>query len=518
MLDRQEIWLLHESYRHGLNQKEEFEIEQLEYDDGSFAAYQLLWEAEQDCMVRVQEGYSYTPQRLPVYAPYSEGFRFRFVEPVMTEKGRMWDRISEDIEREYQKGETVVLLATGAKLPADCTVRLSVCPAADHGQVCFSKRLPLIRRGSVPKAGKYLELWQHPATLARYYGVTPYGEEHFHILTNFLKPLAELGVGSVTVIVSDAPWDGQQKHLTNGEFIDNVFEVNMIRVVKRKPLQLDFSALDRYIDLCRGFDIGPDIDIFGLLGLWGNSRMKVWVQEDQSYLDQDELETYVGLLYEHFQSRGYDRDSFICFDEPQETELLYRQMTRFARLCPTWKLKGAFDNPLVARELAPQTDEYSTSFFLTCREEVARGSSWYICCGPQEPNTFISGSLVQIRGLAYLSHYFKLNRLLRWSAFAFGKRVRTDGRFAGFPAGDGFLLYPGRYGNAELSLRYMQLLRFKEDMAILESAGQHCQPQLEAICTIAPEKALLPEFQVIEGFISKEWRTYEQARKTLLGR
>ncbi len=534
------VWVVHESYRHGLDRAEDFQIDRLEYDEGSFVALGLVWEAERDCVVRVSEGFSYTPENLTNYAPKGEGLRFRFVEPVMTERGAMWDRLSEDAERQYRRGEPIVMFAVGRVFRETYPLSITAYEMCDHGpedlrpedheaasggtgsreRVFFRTELKGVFRGTLPGQGSCFEFWQHPATLARYYGLAPYGEEHFGILKGYLKALGALGVSSATVIVSDAPWDGQRKHLLEGKFVENLFEVSMVRVKRRRPLELDFSALDRYIRLCRECGIGPGIDLFGLMGLWGREGMRLWSEADGAYLSDEEAEQYAEELYRHFKEKGYEEVS-VCVDEPQDPEALRREIVRARMKFPEWRIKGAFDRPEVCRALASELDEYSTSFFLTCREELRTGTSWYICCGPDEPNTFVSGSLAQIRGMAYLSHCFGILRLLRWSAFAFGKDVRREGRFAGFRAGDGFFLYPGRYGNPELSLRYIQLLRLREDMALLDRARkekgrEEVLKQVKKICKMEPERALLPDFQVAPGFICASWRDYEQVRRELL--
>lgn len=57
-----------------------------------------------------------------------------------------------------------------------------------------------------------LDLWQHSANIARYHEVGLFSDEHFALLENYVKSLAELGQRAVTLVASDGPWCSQKAY------------------------------------------------------------------------------------------------------------------------------------------------------------------------------------------------------------------------------------------------------------------------------------------------------------------
>ena len=55
----------------------------------------------------------------------------------------------------------------------------------------------------------FLDLWQHPWAVARYFGVKPFSEEHYTKMRPLWKMLAEAGQKTLTVTLLDKPWDNQ---------------------------------------------------------------------------------------------------------------------------------------------------------------------------------------------------------------------------------------------------------------------------------------------------------------------
>ena len=115
----------------------------------------------------------------------------------------------------------------------------------------------------------YLDLWQHPSCLARYYQVPLWSDEHFAIIGHYLTELASLGEKVITTILSDYPWGGQSCDLVPKN-ASNLFEYNMV-ALRRDPqgqLHCDFTAFDRYVETAFASGITQEIDLFGLVGNW----------------------------------------------------------------------------------------------------------------------------------------------------------------------------------------------------------------------------------------------------------
>src|SRR5699024_1659579 len=98
------------------------------------------------------------------------------------------------------------------KKDSKVTVRIWTTEGYKDEKPVFKKSFPLqVRSYKMPRPSQYrfrLDLWQHVSNVARQFGVPLFGEEHFRVLEEMVKSLAELGQKSVTVVASDSPWRG----------------------------------------------------------------------------------------------------------------------------------------------------------------------------------------------------------------------------------------------------------------------------------------------------------------------
>ena len=184
----------------------------------------------------------------------------------------------------------------------------------------------------------YLDLWQHLSSWARAYDVEYFSDEHFQIIDNYIKELSDLGQRVINLIVSDYPWAGQRCYQFE-ENASNLYEFNIVKVSKDKNgnIKCDFSAFDRYIDLCIKHGITEEINIFGIIGNWdafsfGNPIENYYDPIRISYYDEaeecfdyirlkDEFINYLSIVFNHLVERGLWDKVKIISDEPNNPEL-----------------------------------------------------------------------------------------------------------------------------------------------------------------------------------------------------
>ena len=220
--------LLNECYRHGLNDMNEFILDELDYYENSFIAFQIYFKATCDCVINTGKKFAYTPEFLDNLWVNCNA-KLSFIEAVMTEKGLMYDRLEDNTHKIYQKGEDVLIWVYSDEPKDIMEISFLLQKQGEKAKLIEHKTLLVNRMGKIPLNDSYLDLWMHPTTLARYYHVEPYSERHFEILKRYLASLIPLGVKTITVIASDAPWNGQSK-LFNGNYIANIFENNMVTI------------------------------------------------------------------------------------------------------------------------------------------------------------------------------------------------------------------------------------------------------------------------------------------------
>src|SRR2546427_811574 len=89
------------------------------------------------------------------------------------------------------------------------------------------------------------------------------------------------------------------------------------------------------------------------------------------------------------------------------------------------------------------------------KERSARGSTttYYVCCTPQKPNTFVFSPPIEARYIGWYSAAYGYDGFLRWAYDAWPADPVRDARHTLWPAGDEFLVYPG----ANSSIRFEKL-------------------------------------------------------------
>lgn len=339
-----------------------------------------------------------------------------------------------------------------------------------------------------------LDLWQHNCNIARKAGIPNWCDRHFEILGKYVKTLADLGQRSVTAVVSEIPWCGQ-RCFQEKQTPSNLFEYSMISVRKNpdKSYTYDYTVLDRYIELCFKNGIDKEIEIFGLVNNWISvndgflnftdtpEAIRIrYKTPDGSYKFMKkaaDIENYIRSLQEHLAEKGWLDKTVVMADEPADHEALHKTLKMIKRVAPGFRIKAAFgrkafydefkdeidDFCVIITGLTLAADEWRKVFSEPCNHKF----SYYVCCFPPYPNTYLSSNLLETRYLMLLVDYFRLSGFLRWNFTVWPKEPRLDIRYASFPAGDTNFVYPSGDMDPLLTLRYMALRRGIEDFELL---------------------------------------------------
>lgn len=348
------------------------------------------------------------------------------------------------------------------------------------------------------KSDFYLDLWQHNSNIARKYDVDLWSDEHFEIIENYTKYLAELGQKAISVVVSDIPWSGQ-----NSSYIatnpSNMFEYNIVRVTLKKngEWEYDFSALNRYIELCMKYGIDREIEVFGLLNIWLNEDAGFGkVIEDYGdgirvrYLDEasgtykymtkkSQLVQYIKALEENFIKNNWIEKVRVLGDEPSDLEVLKRRLKELKAIAPSFQFKICINNVSVMEENLPGVVDYVPKLMCVChdydkamriKKSIDGKLLFYLSCWPDTPNTFISSPLIESRIIPWLTVYMDFDGFLRWAYTAWPDDPLSEisYRYPLWPAGDTCFVYPGKTGRPLLSLRYKNLQKGIRDYNIFQ--------------------------------------------------
>lgn len=328
--------------------------------------------------------------------------------------------------------------------------------------------------------------WFHGDCLADYYQVEVFSEEHWRILENFLAVAAKRSCDTILTPLFTPPLDTK----VGGERRT----IQLVDVKKTgNTYQFGFEKLERWIQMCQrcGF---THFEMSHLFTQWGAKAAPKIMVEENGQLHQEFgwdtpatgeayasfLRQFLPELTEHLKKWGLqDKVYFHISDEPEweqqenyraARELMKPYIEGFQMLDAlshyNFYETGLLEQPVCAIDhLKP---------FLEKRPEKL----WtYHCCAQKKdvPNRFFAHHSGKNRILGTILYLYKLDGFLQWgynfynsqySLYTLDPYKETDAGCA-FPSGDSFLVYPGKDGKPEESIRIMVLEEAFSDLRFL---------------------------------------------------
>ena len=301
-----------------------------------------------------------------------------------------------------------------------------------------------------------LDLWQNPWVLADYYHIKPWSEEHKALLKKHLRLYAQAGGKYITTYGVHSPWGDNEYYIEGG----------MINWIKAKDgnWKFDYSIFDDYVQLAMSVGIDRAITIYTPLP-WGE-RFRYLDEKTGNYIYERWLPTsdifrqnwnaFLTDLEKHLRAKGWFDKTYLGVNE-NAMEQTVAAIDVIRNHSKKWKITYAGD---WHKELDGLLDDYSALSGkepgvqdIRDRESRHRTSSFYICCTPPKPNTFLFSPPVEGRWLGWYAYAHHYDGFLRWAYDSWPGDPLRDGRYIYWPAGDCFLVYPG----ANSSIRFEKL-------------------------------------------------------------
>ena len=301
----------------------------------------------------------------------------------------------------------------------------------------------------------FLDLWQHPWAVARYDHVKPFSDEHFRRLEPLLKELAAGGQKTITTTITDLPWNHQNfdAYRTMVEHVKNA----------DGSWTHDYSIFDKWVAFAEKCGLGPQIHCYTMAS-WGNIVYYV----DGATGDRISVELKAGTpehaafwgpfledFQRHLTEKGWQNRTYIALDERSREELMASALC-VKKHAPALKVAMA-GNKAPSTFTGIEVHNYCSGmgyltpeFIAEAADRRAKGftTTYYICCGPLQPNTFTTSPLEEARWLGLFAAGKGLDGMLRWAAFNWPRDPFFDSTFpghrgtGGWRPGDTYLLYP----------------------------------------------------------------------------
>ena len=358
-------------------------------------------------------------------------------------------------------------------------VEISVPSDAEPGiYTCGMMNIRVIDRVLPPARewGYFLDLWQHPWTVSRYHGVKPFSPGHYRKMRPVWELLASAGQKTITTTLLPEAWDHQCRDAYG----------TMIGRVKKDDgsWRFDYSVFDEYVEFCRSCGLGPAICCYTMCP-WG--YVVRWQNENGKGLScvakpgTKEFEEYwgdfLGDFARHLADKGWLKDAYISMDERSIEDV--RMIGEFIRRhAPDLRISMAGNR--LPSKYGVTIDDFcmilgdgvSGEYVKEAAERRGRGlvTTYYVCCGPAHPNTFMASGPGEAFWLGAFPAMVGLDGFLRWAWNSWPQDPKEDATFGGWRAGDAFLCYP----DGEPSWRFLELrngIVAAEKTAILKRAG-----------------------------------------------
>ena len=161
----------------------------------------------------------------------------------------------------------------------------------------------------------HLDLWQHPAAVARVEGTEMWSDAHFEALRPVMKPLADAGQKVVTATLNKDPWNNQ------------CYDAYADMIVWTKGADgawtYDYAAFDRWVEFMEGLGVDKQINCYSMLP-WNNmlhyrdAATGEWVdvKAEPGQPAFDEMwRPFLADFVRHLEEKGWLAKTCIAMDE-----------------------------------------------------------------------------------------------------------------------------------------------------------------------------------------------------------
>lgn len=314
-----------------------------------------------------------------------------------------------------------------------------------------------------PKDWAYdLDLWQHPASIARVHQVLLWSNEHFSLMKNYYKMLANAGQKTITTSIVNEPWG----HQTFDDY------PSLVKWTKKKDgsWKYDYSLFDKYVAFVMDCGINQRINCYSMVP-WkiAFTYFDENMQKEEVFTEAIGTANYNAFwktmlidFTQHLKQKGWFSKTYIAMDE-RPMKAMQAVIKLLKSVDPNWKIALAGDyHPEIEADIDNYCIASKWSFpasVLQKRQESGKISTWYTCCTEPYPNGFSFSSPAESVWMGWYTAHKNMDGYLRWAYNSWTKDPLIDTRFTSWPAGDTYQIYPGPLS----SVRFEKLIEGGQD-------------------------------------------------------
>lgn len=317
----------------------------------------------------------------------------------------------------------------------------------------------------------YLDLWQQPYSVSRYYGVEPWSDEHLELMRPYMEKLARAGQKAVSVILFYEPW-GEQ---SNDKFEPMVATTRLAD----GSWMFDYKVFDRWVDYMASMGIDANLECFTMVP-WqpqyryfdaATGKLEFLAAKPGSEEYKNLWTTFLTDFAAHLRARGLFEKTMIVMDERGLDDMLKAyEIAKSAVPGIKMSLAGSFHE-----ELVDSLDCYTLikgDFFPDDVIERRKNKDFltlmYTCCATPAPSQFSNSAPADGAYIPVYATATGHDGYLHWSYMNWNNNPLEDTRFHMFAPGDTYFIYP----DGRSSIRYERMvegIQMSEKIRILRS-------------------------------------------------
>lgn len=378
--------------------------------------------------------------------------------------------------------------------PGDYTMTLTASEAATGKAVASARLCVNVADKTLPAPHDYafyLDMWQQPYAISRYYGVEPWSDAHLEKLAPYADMLARAGQKAVSVILFYEPW---------GEQSNDKFEpmVETVRTADGR-WQFDFTILDRYVEFMAAHGVDATLECFTMVPWQPQYRYRDAATGELRFMEckpgtPEYAKLWTSLLTDlakHLKEKGWYDKTEIVMDERGLPDMLSAlNVAQTAVPGIKMALAGNFHKELVdtLQSYTIIKGDFFPESVLNSRRAKGQRNILYTCCATPAPSQFSNSAPADGAYLPVYATATGFDGYLHWSFSNWTDNPLTDTRFHMFAPGDTYFVYP----DGRTSVRYERMvegIQLSEKIKILrdELEGRQDLAGLQLL-----EQALLP--------------------------
>ncbi len=326
----------------------------------------------------------------------------------------------------------------------------------------------------------WLDLWQNPYAVARYYQVPLWSAEHFEAMRPILKQLADAGQKCITTSIMHHPWGGQT---------EDPFESMVMRVKKLDgSWEYDYAVFDKWVEFVMSMGIDREINCYSMIPWKLSFRYYDQASDGMKFVDakvgtpeyRDFWFPFLVDFARHLKEKGWFEITTIAMDE-RPMDQMQKAIALIHEAEPDFKValagnyheqieKEIADYCIASRQLFPAK-------VLAERRALGKKSTVYTCCSEAYPNIFTFSPPAEAAWHAWYAAAADFDGYLRWAFNSWVKDPLRDSRFRAFGAGDCYQIYPG----GRSSVRFERLVEGIQDYEKVRILREELKNQPEKI-------------------------------------